>query len=76
MDDRAFHNIDITTRADGSVWAVHTTNDDNDDGYPDGATQVWALNYKSVEDAKRVSGKSRIGISGVIVTVTVEGRVV
>jgi hypothetical protein len=63
----------ITTTPDGAVVNC-ITNDDDDDGYPDGRWVAWEEEYPSVEKALAIKGKCRIGISGVIVTVTLDGK--
>jgi len=67
------HRHTIVTQDDEAI--VHTeTNDDNDDGYPDGHWESWTLSYPSVEQALKHTGKCRVGVSGVIVTVTLDGE--
>lgn len=63
----------IFTEGD-SVLVKVETNDDNDDGYPDGAWTYWSMRYPSVDQALKGCGKCRVGISGVIVTVTLDGK--
>jgi hypothetical protein len=69
------HRIAIisTDSADGSIIVRHMTNDDDDDGIADGQWTTWAEGYDSLELALKHQGKCRIGISGVIVTVTLDG---
>ena len=60
----------------GSVRISYTTNDDNDDGYPDGKWVSWEEEYSDPQashDAVARLGVCRIGVSGVIVTVIVDG---
>ena len=65
----------ITTNPDGiSVNCMCETNDDDDDGYPDGHWEQWNEPYRDVEQALKVKGVCRVGISGVIVTVMVDGK--
>lgn len=56
------------------VIVYATTNDDNDDGYPDGNWENWEMQFHNLESALRFTGKCRVGISGVIVTVTLNGK--
>lgn len=72
----AWHNISIITcsEADAAVVVTEETNDDNDDGYPDGHVTRWDYTARTVEDALKRAGKCRVGISGVIVTVTLDGK--
>ena len=71
---QAFHKIDITTYPDGSALVVEETNDDNDDGMPDGVITRWETLWPDAQTAIRSKGKSRTGISGVVVNVTIDGR--
>lgn len=72
----AIHRYFISTEVPyGSDVLVYVeTNDDNDDGYPDGDWTNWTLAFRSVEKAREHCGVCRIGISGVIVTVTLNGE--
>jgi hypothetical protein len=76
----AVHRISVVTDdgldgddAQGGCVVRHQTNDDDDDGFPDGQWATWAEGYDSVELALERVGKCRIGISGVVVTVTLDG---
>lgn len=73
MNAKAFHRIDITSHDDGSATAWCITNDNDDDGYPDGTTAEWRIEHASVADALRHHGKCRVGISGIVVTVLLDG---
>jgi hypothetical protein len=64
----------ITANPDGTAVCWCETNDDDDDGYPDGAWEQWEEQYPSVEKALDVKGKCHVGISGVIVTVLLDGK--
>jgi hypothetical protein len=70
----AWHRIDAHTQSDGSIVALNQTNDDNDDGYPDGETAEWSITYKDRSQFDRCVGVSRVGISGIRVTVTLDGK--
>ena len=72
----AIHRVAIisTESVDGSIIVRHMTNDDNDDGYPDGQWTTWAENFNDLESAQDNVGKCRIGISGVIVSVSLDGK--
>lgn len=61
-------------RQDGTVAVEAVTNDNNDDGLPDGKTVEWPLEFKSVEEFRNHCGRSRIGISGIKVVVRLNGR--
>lgn len=71
----AWQRYDIT--GNDTHAEIHcTTNDDDDDGYPDGEIQEWIEEgYKGIAQALRVKGVSRFGVSGVAVIVTVNGIV-
>lgn len=69
----AYHHIDVVTRDDGGADVRHETNDDNDDGWPDGKVTRWTDRWRDAEAARRSAGVSRTGVSGVRVRVTVDG---
>jgi hypothetical protein len=53
---------------------VCTTNDDNDDGIPDGEITTWIEEgYKGTSPALKRTGVCRYGVSGVAVFVSVNG---
>jgi len=70
----ALHRMSIVEEADGRILCYNETNDDNDDGYPDGDWSSWTAKFPTIDAALRSCGKCRVGISGVIVTVTVDGK--
>lgn len=63
-------------RADGQPGAEIrcSTNDDNDDGFPDGDIAEWTLKFDTVEEALKHAGKTRRGFYGQPVTVTLDGE--
>lgn len=69
----AYHIMEIEALPDGGAVVRHETNDDNDDGYPDGRVVRWENRWKDLEAAKRSCGLSRVGISGIEVTVYLDG---
>jgi hypothetical protein len=69
-----YHRYDMHTRADGEIHGWVETNDDNDDGYPDGNIERWQEHCKTRAEFDRRVGRSRIGISGVKVTVVLDGE--
>jgi len=69
----AYHIINGWEQADGSVRVWQETNDDEDRGYPTVQAQ-WETTCKDAEAFKRRFGVSRIGISGVEVTVSLDGN--
>ena len=71
----AIHRIAIISNPmNASVTVRHMTNDDDDDGMPDGEWTTWAETHRFVDYALKSAGKCRIGISGVIVSVTLDGK--
>lgn len=68
----AVHRIYLITQG-ATMRVIEETNDDNDDGYPDGAWVRWESEM-DVERAKKYAGPCRVGTSGVIVTVTLDGE--
>lgn len=76
-EPEAWHNIYITTTGPWHANAVEVyeeTNDDNDDGYPDGETVSFHLDFPNLEAALKHAGyKSHRGVSGVRVRVFVDG---
>lgn len=67
-----YTRFDVTTLGGGRVHLRMETNDDNDDGVPDGEITIWERDM-SLETAKGVAGKSRIGIYGHKVDVYIDG---
>jgi hypothetical protein len=70
---RAWQNYDVTTHGDGSASVriqTATTLDDGDAVQREEQT----LEFHTVEEALRQTGKSRISGSGVVVTVRLDGR--
>ena len=73
LDFQCVHRIAIRTDGD-KVRVFHVTNDNDDDGFPDGVWAEFDFPFPNVEMAKANAGKCRVGISGVIVTVTLDGE--
>lgn len=65
-----------TISAAPTVLVRVETNDDDDDGYPDGEWAAWEEKFDTEYQALKHTGVSRVGISGVIVTVELNGRTV
>jgi hypothetical protein len=74
--DIAYQRYSILTcvEEDAVVRVDVETNDDDDDGFPDGEITTWSLTFPNVDAALRYTGACRVGISGVIVTVTLDGK--
>ena len=56
-------------RITGQCW----TNDDEDTGYPSTEAR-WPVSYPSEAEALRQTGATHVGISGVEVEVSIDGR--
>jgi hypothetical protein len=64
----------IYTSADGSASVEWETNDDNDDGYPDGEVTKATYGFATVEKAKKFAGTSHTGLQGQPVDVYLDGK--
>ena len=71
---RAFHNIHIQTLSDGRAEVRHHTNDDDDDGYDDGKDTLWMETCPTVQQALDRHGVSHTGLSGIRVSVWLDGK--
>ena len=72
--DKAIHRINVFGQPGDTVITVyHWTNDDQDLGYPN-IEAGWQEEYKSLDQALRRVGGSRIGVSGVEVEVSLNGK--
>lgn len=70
----AWQTYEGVTLDDGSIEVLVMTNDDNDDGYPDGTTAEWTMTFKNRAAFDRSCGRCRIGISGIRVWVRLDGQ--
>lgn len=70
---RAWQNYYVTTHGDGSATVRVETADRLNPGDPSERAE-FTLEFDTVEQALRHTGKSRITSSGVVVTVRVDGR--
>lgn len=68
----AWHLYDLSVEADGTVSGVVSTNDDLDWGEPS-EWASWPVSYKNLSDALKQTGGCHFGVSGVAVTVRVNG---
>lgn len=79
-DDAAYTwtRYDIKTGCPGpkSVVVFWSTNDDNDDGYPDDRDVSDSHAFVTLEEALRFTGKTHVGFYGQPVTVTLNGELV
>ena len=70
-----YHCVWHTTEPDGRISSYHRTNDDNDDGLPDGEVQDWKIGPQPKAIAlKSPYNRSHIGCSGVYVYVYLDGK--
>jgi hypothetical protein len=70
---RAWQNYDVTTRADGSASVRIRTASTLGEG-AEIRREEQTLEFDTVEEALRKTGKSRISGSGVVVTVKIDGK--
>jgi hypothetical protein len=63
-----------TEEIPGQVVVRAETNDNNDDGYPDGEWVAWENTFPDVKSALKHTGVCRVGVSGVVVTVNMDGK--
>lgn len=69
----AWEEINAYTQDDGSIEAVVTTNDNLDRGGPSEYAQ-WTVRYRNREEFDRHAGRSRTGISGIRVSIWLDGE--
>jgi hypothetical protein len=67
---------DLRRNPDGSLHADESTNDNDDDGYPDGEVASWLAHYSSWQSAQKSLGVSYVGPVGCQVTITIDGQLV
>ncbi len=68
----AWHEYDIWEEGD-RVRVYESTNDNLDRGYPT-EHAAWYCDFKDVESALKHTGRSRFGVSGIEVTVRLNGE--
>lgn len=69
-----YTRYDITTLPDSKAHIRMTTNDDNDDGYPDGQDVSWERDT-AMQTAMKVAGyRSHTGYYGQPVDVYLDGK--
>lgn len=80
MDDTAETWSTFDIRSDGDpnlacpVRVFWSTNDDNDDGYPDEDIVSCEFSFSTVDAARKFTGVTRRGYYGQPVTVTLDGQ--
>lgn len=72
---RAYHRKDATTRPDGTIEVFESTNDNLDHGVPSEYAD-WTWIAPNLEAFKKRAGQSGYGVSGVKVTVELDGRMI
>ncbi|HEX2112368.1 MAG TPA: hypothetical protein VHF67_12540 [Gaiellaceae bacterium] len=70
---RAWQTYDVTTRGDGSA-SVRIRTASTLGGDDAVRREEQTLEFETVEEALRRTGKSRITAAGVVVTVTIDGK--
>jgi hypothetical protein len=75
MDDTAqtWTEYQIVSEGEGAI-VYASTNDDNDDGVPDGEVAEWRQEWPTVEAALKHTGKTRTGFYGQPVRVFLDGQ--
>lgn len=63
----------LTSHADGSISGTVWTNDNLDRGTPN-ETATWEVRYRDRTEMDRSAGTSRVGVSGVLVHVYLDGK--
>lgn len=73
-EPEAWQRYDLHTLPDGrSIGGSTSTNDDNDDGYPDLTIETWSVVFRDRADMLQRTGGSHVGCSGINVTVFLDG---
>jgi hypothetical protein len=72
-EPRVYHDIAIESDGVGGAFVHHDTNDDDDDGVIDAGAR-WTDHWKEYDRAVKAMGGSRVGVSGVQVSVYVDGQ--
>lgn len=73
LNKTIYSRWDITTLAEGKAHVRYETNDNDDDGHPDGEVATWEKDVK-IDVARDVTGVSRIGYYGQAVDVYLDGK--
>jgi hypothetical protein len=66
-------SVGVTPDGEDLIQFSVETNDDDDDGYADGEITKWA-DVCTRDQFHRIHGVCRVGVSGVIVTVSLDGE--
>ena len=64
---------ELESNPDGTIRGTAMTNDYDEDGYLDG-TISWPVRYRNREEMIQRTGGSHVGISGIQVTVYLDGH--
>ena len=73
-EPQAWQTYDLFTAEDGTIHGTASTNDDNDDGYPDADISRWEVSYRNREEMLKRTGGTHYGCSGVHVLVYLDGK--
>jgi len=73
--DEAVQTYTLHTDGNGRVKGRCWTNDDEDLGQPS-TTAQWPVSYANREQAIKITGGTHFGISGVKVTVMLDGQLI
>ena len=68
-EPQAWQTYDLFTAEDGTIRGTASTNDDNDDGYPDGDISRWEVSYQNRAEMLKRTGGTHYGCSGIHVLV-------
>jgi len=74
MTNHAYQDYEVEENEDGTATVYCATNDDDDDGHVDCESAHWRLSFKTVAEALKYVGHSRVGVSGIKVTVKLNGE--
>ena len=72
--DNTWTRYDLYTAPDGSIHGQASTNDNNDDGYPDFDVSVWSISYKNYNEMLERTGGSHDSYYGQPVEVFLDGK--
>lgn len=75
FNERTWTEYRIETREKGKKYVIDwSTNDDNDDGWPDAEVTRDQYTFASLDRALNFTGKSRRGCGGAEVEVYLDGK--
>ncbi len=68
-----WQRYELYTDNEGEIRGVCSTNDNDDDGYPDGAIEQWEVHYRTYGEMLQRTGGMHYGCSGIKVEVYLDG---